>query len=286
MPKSINKRLGKYNDMLGDYKVKRLSFLRLLAIDGFDALQFGHNMMALIEFDITEARKALRGQKKSGKKVSLFTFIIKSIAVALSKYKKLNSIRRGNRIIEFKDIDINIPVELNSEGEKFGGKFPHQIVIRDAANKTIEEIYQEINAAKRRHQQSGDTGKEDKWVLHMMKMLLILPRFIRILILKIFANNPFTVKRMSGTTFITSVATFTSGFVIPYIGGSRAVSFALGGIVKKPAVVDDDILIREFLSMTVIFNHDIVDGAPAARFVKYLKKVIENINVLLQNNDV
>jgi pyruvate/2-oxoglutarate dehydrogenase complex dihydrolipoamide acyltransferase (E2) component len=33
--------------------------------------------------------------------------------------------------------------------------------------------------------------------------------------------------------------------------------------------------IREYLSMTVLFDHDVVDGAPVARFVQRLKELLE-----------
>ena len=46
--------------------------------------------------------------------------------------------------------------------------------------------------------------------------------------------------------------------------GSLAV--ALGGIAQKPGVVDGRVEIREYLSVTLSFDHDILDGAPAARF--------------------
>ena len=49
----------------------------------------------------------------------------------------------------------------------------------------------------------------------------------------------------------------------------------LGSIARKPGVVGDEILIREYLNMTVSIDHDIVDGAPAARFVQELREVIE-----------
>jgi len=49
----------------------------------------------------------------------------------------------------------------------------------------------------------------------------------------------------------------------------------VGGINAKPAVVDGHIMTREYLSLTIDFDHDIVDGAPAARFVQHLKELIE-----------
>ena len=50
----------------------------------------------------------------------------------------------------------------------------------------------------------------------------------------------------------------------------------MGGIAKKPGVIGDKIEIREYLSMTIMFDHDVVDGAPAARFVARLTDLVEN----------
>ena len=44
----------------------------------------------------------------------------------------------------------------------------------------------------------------------------------------------------------------------------------------KPGVVDGHIAIREYLSLTISLNHDLIDGAPAARFTERLKDLIEN----------
>jgi pyruvate/2-oxoglutarate dehydrogenase complex dihydrolipoamide acyltransferase (E2) component len=51
---------------------------------------------------------------------------------------------------------------------------------------------------------------------------------------------------------------------------------ALGGIAEKPGVMDGRIEIREYLCLTLSFDHDIIDGAPAARFTQRLKELIES----------
>lgn len=48
----------------------------------------------------------------------------------------------------------------------------------------------------------------------------------------------------------------------------------------EPGVHDDAIRIREYLNLTISFDHDIVDGAPAARFAKSLRELIESASVL------
>ena len=74
---------------------------------------------------------------------------------------------------------------------------------------------------------------------------------------------------------VTSVGMFGtgSGWGIPV--PNHTLQLTLGGIAEKPGVVDHRIEVREYLSVTVSFDHDIVDGAPAARFTQRLKELIE-----------
>jgi pyruvate/2-oxoglutarate dehydrogenase complex dihydrolipoamide acyltransferase (E2) component len=48
----------------------------------------------------------------------------------------------------------------------------------------------------------------------------------------------------------------------------------VGGIVKRPGIVDEQIAIREYVGMTVLFDHDVTDGAPVARFIRRLQELM------------
>jgi pyruvate/2-oxoglutarate dehydrogenase complex dihydrolipoamide acyltransferase (E2) component len=91
-----------------------------------------------------------------------------------------------------------------------------------------------------------------------------------------FKRNPFLLKDFGGTVNLTSVGMFgdLSGWGIPI--GVSSLMFALGSITNKPGVIDDKIEIRDILHATIMFDHDIIDGAPAARFVTRLKEIIES----------
>ena len=54
------------------------------------------------------------------------------------------------------------------------------------------------------------------------------------------------------------------------------ISFGVGSIIKKPGVVGKEIEIRDFLQLTILLDHDVIDGAPMARFVQQLSKRIES----------
>jgi pyruvate/2-oxoglutarate dehydrogenase complex dihydrolipoamide acyltransferase (E2) component len=66
---------------------------------------------------------------------------------------------------------------------------------------------------------------------------------------------------------------------IPLIAGAT-VGVTVGSIVERPAVVDGELEAREHLCLKVSFNHDIVDGAPAARFLRSFSEQLESGKIL------
>jgi hypothetical protein len=50
----------------------------------------------------------------------------------------------------------------------------------------------------------------------------------------------------------------------------------VGGIGEKRVIVDGEVATREYLCLTISVDHDIVDGAPAARFAQRLGDLIES----------
>jgi pyruvate/2-oxoglutarate dehydrogenase complex dihydrolipoamide acyltransferase (E2) component len=57
---------------------------------------------------------------------------------------------------------------------------------------------------------------------------------------------------------------------------NHSLQLTLGGIQDKPGVIKGNIEVRKYMSVTVSFDHDVIDGAPAARFIHRLKKLIED----------
>ena len=70
------------------------------------------------------------------------------------------------------------------------------------------------------------------------------------------------------------------GITLPY----HTLDVTVGGIAEKPGVVGEKIAIREYLDVTVSFDHDVIDGAPAARFVTRLNALIEQGYGLLDHD--
>jgi pyruvate/2-oxoglutarate dehydrogenase complex dihydrolipoamide acyltransferase (E2) component len=248
---------------------KRTSPLRKLSIYGFQAVEGGHNTYALLEFDVSGLRKALREARREGRGGSLLAFFVKAIALCLEAYPDFNSMVNLRRTTSFEEVDVSVPIEISRGGEIFN----RQLVIRDADRKGVREIDLEIEAAR-----SADDGSMSYLPSPALRRLVaFLPAAAVRAIFRAVLRDHRKVKSASGTVFVTSVSMFSTapGYVLPYIGGPKASSFAIGSVVRKPVVVRDAIEVREIVNVTAAFNHDLIDGAPAARFVNELKRLVE-----------
>jgi pyruvate/2-oxoglutarate dehydrogenase complex dihydrolipoamide acyltransferase (E2) component len=251
-------------------KSERTDDIRKLSMYGFDSVNNGHNIFALLEFDITDLRKALRDKRIVNEGGSLFAFLCKAIAKCLYENPLFNSMIDYKKTTNFESVDISIPIEIERNGKTIN----KQYLIKNASEKSIKEITFEINESK------NSIDDQIGYILakSMRLIMKIVPGKIAVLLIRHIMRNHKKVKELSGTVFITSVSMFSNipGYIIPYIGGPKASSFAIGSTTKKPVVRNNEIVVREIINITAVFNHDIIDGAPAARFINQMRKYIES----------
>jgi pyruvate dehydrogenase E2 component (dihydrolipoamide acetyltransferase) len=85
----------------------------------------------------------------------------------------------------------------------------------------------------------------------------------------------------SGTFTITNPGIFGEQFGTPIINQPESAILGVGGLFKEPAVITDDtgtdsIAIRHMIHLTLGFDHRIIDGADAGKFMAEVKKYLEN----------
>jgi len=79
-----------------------------------------------------------------------------------------------------------------------------------------------------------------------------------------------------GTFTITNMGMYGVESFTPLLNPPQAAILGVGRISREPAVVDDQIVARDRLILSLTFDHRILDGAPAARFLNTLSKLIAN----------
>jgi len=250
-----------------DYQVVPNPKIRRWFAAAFRSAQHTPMMHGLIEVDVTRARAFLREHKtNTGESLSFTAFLIACLAKAVDEHKAVQACRKSSKhLIVFEEVDVYLPIEHDVAGQKQ----PMPYILRAANRKTVREIHHEIRAA----QVQGVTKD--------LMRFQSLPTFLFKPYLWIFTwigrTHPRLWKKNVGTVGMTAVGMFGNGagWGIPP-APPTTLMMTVGGIAEKPGVVNGTIAIREYLSLTLSVNHDIVDGAPAARFTERLKELIES----------
>jgi 2-oxoglutarate dehydrogenase E2 component (dihydrolipoamide succinyltransferase) len=187
---------------------------------------------------IRATRKA-EFEKATGEKLTYLPFIIKAVVDGLKAHPVLNSSIRGNEIIYRKQINVGIAVALD-----WGLIVP---VIKNADNLSLTGLTRSLNdLATRARAKRLD------------------PREVQ-----------------DGTFTITNPGVFGSLIGTPIINQPQVAILCLGAIEKRPKVLtgsdgEDTIAIRTCSYLSLSFDHRIVDGADADRFMAFVKKSLEN----------
>jgi pyruvate/2-oxoglutarate dehydrogenase complex dihydrolipoamide acyltransferase (E2) component len=258
-------------------------------VDWLGLMHRQHTVHALLEVDVTDARRALREHRaRTGEGLSFTAFVVASLARAVDEDRRMHAYRRGRRLFLFDDVDVTVLVETDVEGARI--PFPH--IVRAANRKPAGQIHDEIRVA----QAAGapyEAGR--RW----LPLWLLVPGFLRERVWAMVLANPRRRKRLTGTVAVTSIGMFGRGtaWAIPLT--SYSLCLTVGGIARKPGVVAgvvagepgepgavagsgrvERIEVREMLALTVSVDHDVIDGAPAARFGARLVELIEGAAAL------
>ena len=253
------------------YYLKKIPRSRIPTFDTFSVGLQKHHISALLEFDVTESRKKLQELRRNGHNISFNGWIIKIISNVLQKHPDATAflLNKKNLLI-FNDINISIIVEKKIEGKKV----PIPLLIEGTNKKSAADITAEIENAKVRDL-PGYNFVVNKRASFSERIYYHLPGFLRRFIWRILLLYPRILYPKMGNVVITSVGMMgrINGWFIQK--SVHPVSFGIGSVIKKPVVVDNEVKIREILNMTILVDHDVIDGAPMVRFLNDFTRSVE-----------
>jgi len=247
------------------YSVVEYPRNRFPAVDYMEVARRKPLIHLLTEVDVTRARDCVRRyREKTGQGLSFTAFRIGCLARAVDENKRVQAYRRGRKLVIFDDVDACVLVE-HQLGD---ARLPAPHVIRGANRMSLADIHSEI----RRFQEEG-VHDVDPW--RLSRFYPFFPGFLRRLFWRALLSNPWWMKRIPGTVCITAAGMFGkgAGWGIPI--SAYTLTLTVGGIGQRPVLEGGTPVVHEFLSLTLSFDHEIVDGAPAARFATRLRQLIE-----------
>jgi pyruvate dehydrogenase E2 component (dihydrolipoamide acetyltransferase) len=202
------------------------------------------HVTTLFHIDMSKVNKArLRARdgffKKEGTKLTFMPFIFRAVATALKAHKSVNASIDGTNIVYKKDINIGMAVDLPGRGLIVP-------VIRKADQLSLVGLAKTANDL-------ADRARSKK----------LKPE-----------------EAQGGTFTVTNPGVFGSLFGTPVINQPQVGILGVGAIEKRPIVVEDEdgndsIVIKTMCYFSISYDHRLVDGADADRFMIDLKKVLE-----------
>jgi len=254
-------------------RVEPFPNIRRHQIDWLDLMHRRHTIHALLEVDVTDARQSIRGYRsRTGKALSFTAYVVWCVARAVDADKGMHACRRGRgQLVVFDDVDVTVLVERAVEGKRI----PVPSIIRAANKKELAEIERAIRAAQ-------CVAAPQALAVRWLPLWLLMPGFLRRILWTTLLGSPHRRKKLIGTVAVSAVGMFGRGpaWGIPLT--LHTLCLTLGGIARKPGMVrggasrrEERIEAREYLSLTLSMDHDVIDGAPAARFAAHLKELIE-----------
>jgi pyruvate/2-oxoglutarate dehydrogenase complex dihydrolipoamide acyltransferase (E2) component len=263
-------------DVIGTFDVRTFPRSRTATLDTLVWGRRRHHVPIMLEIDVTAAREGIRARKAEvGEAISFTGWIIKCLGRAVSEHPHMQALRKGKReFVLFHDVDVTIVIERALPEE---GTLPMPYIIRRANEKSLLEIHGEIRAAQREAVEAGEVQVGAPRAAWMTRLFTRLPRTARDLIVwRRLHRNPFLAKRAMGTVSVTALGMMGGGGMswgIPI--GIHPLVVAVGGIAQRAAIVSGQLAMREYLGLTVLFDHAVTDGAPVARFIARLQELMQ-----------
>ena len=225
-------------------KVEPMSKMRALISDHMVMSKHtSAHVNSFFEVDFTRiarirAKQRAEFEKTTGEKLTFLPFIIKAVSDGLRAFPVLNAAVGNREVIYRKPINIGIAVALD-----WGLIVP---VIKNADNLSLTGLTRTLNDLANR----ARTKKLD-------------PREVQ-----------------DGTFTITNPGVFGSLMGTPIINQPQVGILCIGAIEKRPKVIagsdgEDTIAIRTCAYLSLSFDHRIVDGADADKFMSLVKKTLE-----------
>jgi pyruvate/2-oxoglutarate dehydrogenase complex dihydrolipoamide acyltransferase (E2) component len=220
-------------------------------------------MYGLVTVDITDSDRVLRAQEPPG---SLTALVVAAVGRAVAVHPEVSVYRSWSGRLRLPTaVRVAALVEVPRPDGSTAG-IAH--VIADADRRSVADIGAELHAL-RTAPGADQAVRALRW-----GALARVPGLLHLLLL-VLDRSP-RARARTGTVAVTAIGMFgagEAGFGVP-APTTTTLSVVVGGRHDAALVVDGEIALRRALDLTVSADHTVVDGAPVARFVADLRRLL------------
>ncbi|MBX3115182.1 MAG: 2-oxo acid dehydrogenase subunit E2 [Fimbriimonadaceae bacterium] len=228
-----------------DQEIVPLAGMRKMIAEAMERSSQVPVVSTLIDVDVTPLVEYRAVNKdvfvaSHGVKLTYTPFFIKALAETLQAFPMLNASLQDGKIIMNKGVQMGVAVSLGADGS--GGLIVP--VIRDCHTKTLVQIARDLDeiAAKARSNQLG-------------------------------------VPDVQGGTFtLTNPGSYGAVLGTPMINAPQSGIAGVYGIKQIPVIINGMIAIRSVMNVVLTYDHRLVDGLTAGRFLQQFKQKLESMD--------
>ena len=229
-----------------DQELVPLTGMRKMIADAMVRSSQVPTVTTLTEVDVTSMVKFRESNKESfqqqfGVKLTFTPFFMKAIAESLVQFPLVNAaLMPDNNIVMNKQVHMGVAVALGAKGDE-GLIVP---VIREANSKSLVELAKELETVAKKAR-----------------------------------SNSLTVADVQGGTFtLTNPGSYGAVLGTPMINAPQAAIIGTYTFKKMPVIVDEMIAIRSIMNLVLTYDHRIIDGGLAGRFLLSVKERLEKFD--------
>jgi pyruvate/2-oxoglutarate dehydrogenase complex dihydrolipoamide acyltransferase (E2) component len=229
----------------GDERIRIIGLRRKIAEKMVQSYRTAPHFTYVDEVDcsrLVALRSALNAQAADrGVKLSYLPFIMKALAVTFREFPTLNAVMDEEEFTLVVRKEINIGIATDTPA---GLYVP---VVRNVDQKSLLELAVEVQDLSNRTR-----------------------------------DNKVKLDELTGGTFtITSVGNIGGRFATPILNHPEVAILGVNQIHDRPMAVNGQVVVRPMMYLSPSFDHRVIDGAVAARFVSALKRLLEQPEALL-----
>lgn len=234
-----------------------------------------------VEIDVTDLEAYVNRKRREGLKITLTHIFTLAVGRGLKdEVPELNCyIRRGN-VIPRKQVDASVSVLLrDNEMSSVRVENVDQLSLAQLAEVLSDGIQQsrsgdENNTMQMKNKLARIPWPFRGWLFSLIKTVTV-KWGISIPSLGLTANN-------FGSFVVTNIGSIglDTGYPSLFPASNVSFVFVMGGIAKKPVVVDDEVVIRRMITLSSAMDHRVIDAVQGGKLFKYIKQVVRDPSVL------
>ncbi len=235
-----------------------------------------------VDLDITELDQFLTSRRKQGLKITythIFTLILarclRDVVPELNCY-----VKRG-KIVNRETVDAMISV-LQADGGMSSVRVPN--ADRLTLSQLVDFLQKDINDSRHGNENSTMTKKDilSTWPWPLRGWLFRLFQFFT---LSLGLRIPFLAlsPESFGSFVVSNIGSIglDSGYPALFPASNVATVLVLGGINKKPTVIRDEIVVRKFITISMVIDHRVADASHGGKVARFVKEMIRKPETLL-----